>query len=148
MMRVALPSWKYIILLTGFWIGALGVGPLIFFVGGHQPATEREIVFAYLIGVSPLLPLLPASYLVVGAAESIYRIRGHVKVTSRILVAVGLFTVSSILLTIGIVWTYVGYLSKSPITILVSLGPCIAGALLVVPSTRRLVDSILEDNGS
>jgi len=148
MMRVALPSWKYIILLTGFWIGALGVGPLVFFVGGHQPATEREIVFAYLIGVSPLLPLLPASYLVVGVAESIYRIRGHVEVTSRILVPVGLFTVSSLLLTIGIVWTYVGYLSGSPITILVSLALCIAGALLVVPSTRRLVNSILEDNSS
>lgn len=147
-MRVALPSWKYIILLTGFWIGALGVGPLVFFVGGHQPATEREIVFAYLIGVSPLLPLLPASYLVVGVAESIYRIRGHVEVTSRILVPVGLFTVSSLLLTIGIVWTYVGYLSGSPITILVSLALCIAGALLVVPSTRRLVNSILEDNSS
>jgi len=145
-MQLVFPSRKYVILLTVLWAVGLGAMPWLFFVVLPPPDTGNDIFFVYLVADSAVILFVPISYVLLGVAEKIHRASGHVKMTYRVLFWIWLLGFPVLLFGMGLIWTYLGYTSGSPITVLVALATSAGAAVLAVPLTKRIVTALLENN--
>lgn len=146
-MQFILPSRKYVVMLTLFWIGALAVTPWLIIILRPVPVTTKNVVLAYLMIDSAYVLVIPLGYILLGAAETVYRRKGHVRTTARFLNAIGLFAFAALPFAMGLIWIYGGVVSGSYVTVLVAFSICVGAAFLALRMAKRAVAILLEDNG-
>jgi len=146
-MQLILPSRRYVVMLTVFWIIALTLAPWIVFILRPMTVSTRNVLLAYLMFDPAIVLFVPMSFLLLGASERVYRATGHVKMSARFLVSGGFLGLVILPFVMGLIWFYGGVVSGSHVTVLLALSLCVGTAFLALRITTRAVEILLEDNG-